>query len=204
MRSLNREENPNTCEHWDVLYQGGHRCGWWNDGLAPFLQNEIALMSVTGRQNFIEIGGGTGLSASIIKSQFPELNCYNVDLSAKAIECGKELYPDINQICHDVHYSFDTSFNYFDILLCQEVIEHLENPPLGIQNMMKLVAEGGLVCFTFPYAEGEQDGFLHLWSFDYSELRDLFFPYTNEIIVCKLVPFSKFPNLWGCIKFYKS
>ena len=201
MRSLNREENPNTCEHWDVLYQGGHRCGWWNDGLAPFLQNEIALMSVTGRQNFIEIGGGTGLSASIIKSQFPELNCYNVDLSAKAIECGKELYPDITHICHDVHNKFDIGMT-FDILLCQEVIEHLENPYLGVQNMMAILDKGGLACFTFPYDE-KGGGPEHLWAFEYSDIRDMFLAFANEITICKFVPQSLHPNLWGCIKFYK-
>lgn len=204
MRSLNRQANLNTTVEWNKLYQTENRPGWWNDGLKRFLVNEIHLQIEFNHYNYIEIGGGLGCAASIIKAEFPLLNCCNVDFSAEAIKRGKELYPEITHICHDVHYPFAQElWGSGDILICQEVIEHLENPPLGIQNIMAILKTGGLACFTFPYAEGEQDGFLHLWSFDYSELRDIFFPFTDEIIVCKLVPLSKYPNLWGCIKFWK-
>lgn len=203
MRTLNRTQNFNTAEYWDSLIE--NRSGWWNDGLRQFLAPEIGMQVALGRYRYIEIGGGCGQAAKLVKDEFPLLQCWNVDFSSEAIKRGNEMYPYITHICHDVHYQFPEGLrNCFDILVCQEVIEHLENPVMGIDNVMDLVAHNGLVCFTFPYSEGEQDGFLHLWSFDYSELRDLFFKFTSEIIVCKFVPPSKYPNLWGCIKFWKT
>ena len=43
-----------------------------------------------------------------------------------------------------------SSFGRFDLITCNDVIEHVDNPELAIKKMSNLVNEGGCICFEVP------------------------------------------------------
>ena len=49
----------------------------------------------------------------------------------------------------------------FDIVICSEVIEHLENPRATFRNLFELLKEGGTLILTMPNQETVRS-YLHL------------------------------------------
>ena len=210
MEKLDRE-NINTKEHWDECYAHNQRGGWlysgWeyngvvvNSNLDKFLFPDILKMTHK-PLTCIEVGGGTGYGLNVLSQTFPNIEMWNLDISGIAIEKGKKEFPHIHHICHDIHLPLSLNIE-FDILICQETIEHLENLYTGVANMMDILVFGGLALFTFPLNEHSAGAYEHLWSFDYSDIRDLYFRYTEEVTLCKFTPIES--NLHGCIKFWKT
>ncbi len=207
MRKLDRAD-INTVEYWNKMYDGYQRGGWWfnmqqpsQNHLKDFLFTDI---QARGQSKFIEIGGGDGYSANQIMSECDGLEAWNLDISSLAIETGKAKYPDVQHRCCNLlqpveHLNLGSSF---DILLAQEVIEHLSDVHLGMKHIMSFLKPGGLACFTFPNNEGNTGSKEHLWSFTYDDLPELFFGHTDEIMVCNFRPFNP-SHLHICVKFTK-
>ena len=212
MEKLNRE-NINTRDYWNQKYSNSERGGWLCSGwiyngvivqsdLDKFLYPQInLLLSKCSNIKCIEIGGGDGYGPNLLSKKFPELEIWNIELSDVAVIRGKEKYPHINHIYHDILTPLNLNF-MFDILICQEVIEHLDNISLGIKNMMDLLKSEGFALFTFPLNEHYFGAIEHVWSLDYNGAAQLFFPYTNAITFCKFTPIGG--NLHGCVYFDKS
>lgn len=205
MRRIDRTD-INTPEHWNALYteseRGGWLCsGWKFDGLVvqsnldKFLYPQMA-----GAKSCIEIGGGTGYGMNILSQAFPSIELWNVDISDVAVEKGKKQFPHIHHIAHDIHNPLNIG-RQFDVLLCQEVIEHLSNPYIGVANMMDILTSDGLACFTAPYNECNEDAIEHLWTYNYNSVPELFFKYTDEVSVFRFTPIGG--NLWFCVSYRK-
>ncbi len=210
MEKLNRPD-LNTKEYWDKLYDGKERKGWWINStplgsVKTFMGREIEAKINESKLKFIEIGGGNGAGASIIKSEFTELDVYNLDISNTAIKQGSKKFSNIKQVCFNLNNNIDTLGlnNKFDIVLCQETIEHLNNMLFGIEQIMKLLKIGGIACFSFPNNEKYTGGAEHLWTFDHNSIPILFYTYTNEVTVCNFRPFGKNPHLHLLTKFVKT
>jgi 2-polyprenyl-3-methyl-5-hydroxy-6-metoxy-1,4-benzoquinol methylase len=53
----------------------------------------------------------------------------------------------------------------FDLILCTEVLEHCEYPHEVIQDMLKVIKEGGKIVITVPDGRKDTwDGHIHFWS----------------------------------------
>lgn len=200
----------NTKKYWDEMYNGKQRGGWWfnmqqplQSHLKDFLSKDIH--EVGPDVKLIEIGGGDGYSANQIRMECDSLETWNLDISSLAIETGKVKYPDIHHVYCDLLQPVEhlNLGSYFDILLAQEVIEHLADVHLGIEHIMSFLKPGGLACFTFPNNEGNAGSEEHLWSFTHDDLPGLFFGYTDEMTVCNFRPFNPH-HLHICVKFIKS
>ena len=209
MEKLNRPD-VNTKEYWDKLYKNGERRGWWHNSTAPgsirtFFKKDILEKIHNGENNFIEVGGGNGAGADIIKEEFKNINVWNLDISATAIETGKKKFPTVNQVCFDLQKNIDilNLNNTFNILLCQETIEHIENLAFSLDQIMKLLKIGGVACFTFPNSEKYTGGFEHIWSFNHDSIPKLFYKYTDEVTVCNFKPFEKNSHIHLLTKFKK-
>jgi ubiquinone/menaquinone biosynthesis C-methylase UbiE len=209
MNELDRAD-INTKGYWNEMYNGKQRGGWWfnmqqpdQSHLKDFLVNDIQGIGCNAK--LIEIGGGDGYSANRIRMECDNIEAWNLDISSLAIEAGKAKYPDVQHICCDLLQPVEhlTLNSYFDILICQEVIEHLADVHTGIKHIISFLKPGGLACFTFPNNEGNAGSEEHLWSFTHNDLPELFFRYTDEIVVCDFRPFN--PNhLHILVKFKKT
>ena len=112
--------------------------------LDPLLDKPLANL------NLIDIGSGGGL---ICKSMY-EFGANVTGLDANK-QNSKASTHHANEHGLNINYINDTVENYassnaqkFDIALCLEVIEHVANPDLFINNVSSLVKPGGLLIYS--------------------------------------------------------
>lgn len=105
------------------------------------LINEIGLDA---NCKILNLGGGAGQCSRVLK--FMGLDVYNVDINLNEKEITDK------NINFDLNKSEDLPFpdNFFDIIYCQEVIEHLESPWNLFRKANKVLKNGGFFLLTTP------------------------------------------------------
>src|SRR3989339_239987 len=94
------------------------------------------------RNKLLNLGGGTGQVSKIYESLGFEV--YNVDIEEKNID-KKHIQFDLNSTDHLPYQD-----NYFDVIVCSEIIEHIENPWKLFRDVKKHLKESGLFVLTTP------------------------------------------------------
>lgn len=55
--------------------------------------------------------------------------------------------------------------NYFDLILCTEVLEHCDDPVNIVQDMLRAIKPNGMIVITVPDGRKDTwDGHIHFWS----------------------------------------
>lgn len=102
-----------------------------------------------GDGSLVDVGCGLGETIRSIVEEFPDAQLTGLDFSPHAIERCRSLMPehrwDVADLSGD---GFDASF---DVVLCSEVLEHLDDPAAAIGNLARLVASDGTVVITVPH-----------------------------------------------------
>lgn len=116
----------------------------WIMGILTRLRKQIA----NSEPVVLDMGCGDGRLTPI----WHELTCgttYGIDLSPEAIKRAAERYPFINYSEQD---ATATSYNdsMFDIIICQEVIEHIEQQERLVSEISRILKPGGYLVLTTP------------------------------------------------------
>ncbi|MBY0379538.1 MAG: bifunctional 2-polyprenyl-6-hydroxyphenol methylase/3-demethylubiquinol 3-O-methyltransferase UbiG, partial [Burkholderiales bacterium] len=132
---------------------------WWNiDGEFKTLHhiNPVRLKFITDHidlsdKKVIDIGCGGGiLTESIAKCGVCSIT--GIDLAPQSIEVAKlHLYEsglDIDYKCVDIEIIADELPQCFDVVFCMEMLEHVNNPSVIIQQCSKLLKPGGYAFFS--------------------------------------------------------
>lgn len=131
---------------------------WWNpDGefktlhhINPvrmkFIQTHVNLAN----KKLIDVGCGGGiLSESLALNQ---AHVTGIDLAPQSIEIAKlhlhESNLDINYECVNLIDKANSHKEEFDIVTCMEMLEHVPNPELIIENCAKLLKPNGIAFFS--------------------------------------------------------
>lgn len=101
--------------------------------------------------SLLDVGCGMGLNIEDLRKKFPQLKLTGADITDPIIELAKQYtgvdslmtYKTINLGLENL----DTSEQY-DLVLCNQVLEHIENDFLAIQNLTKL--SNKYVLITVP------------------------------------------------------
>ena len=72
------------------------------------------------------------------------------DISNYAISRAEKLSPQIPFLRHDIQKPLPSQAGKRDLVICLDVIEHLENPAKAIKNMYELIKPNGLVICSTP------------------------------------------------------
>jgi 2-polyprenyl-3-methyl-5-hydroxy-6-metoxy-1,4-benzoquinol methylase len=84
---------------------------------------------------------------SMSKVTFPgEYRIIGVDISEKQLERNDHL---AEKICADIQH-YDLGKERFDVIICWDVLEHLQQPDLAMSLFEKAVKRGGLVILALP------------------------------------------------------
>lgn len=108
-----------------------------------------ALKSSQGSQRILDIGCGQGHITSVIKKEFPSSEVSAVDYSISAIEYANDKYTEIDFIVADA-YNMPYTNNYFDIVVCNNLWEHVPDPLHLLSNISKIINPNGFLVISTP------------------------------------------------------
>ena len=161
--NLTHGKNPNTSEYWNsefetegrilfteeyANYPSGYR---WDALRFGIVGSRMRL-----RGKFLDIACGLGHFCRYIKARNPELEIWGMDFSPVAINYAKKIAKvagmKINFIVGNAQ-KLPFEDNSFDIVSAQEVIEHLNNPDLFLEEIKRILKLGGKAYITTPWKE---------------------------------------------------
>lgn len=85
----------------------------------------------------LDVGCGEGFTLNKLKENKIGLGIEGVEYLQDAIDLGKKFYPEI-KIKKGNIYALPYSNNQFDMVLCTEVLEHLDDPAKGLKEIIRV------------------------------------------------------------------
>jgi len=120
-------------------------------GVVGLLPEELA--SVRGK--VLDIGCGAGFyTGRILKRNLPRLKVYGIDISRKAIKLARRDYPKI-EFKSASAYDLPFADNFFDAILINCVLEHLQKPDYALQEASRVLKPNGIL-FSITPIEGDR------------------------------------------------
>lgn len=102
-----------------------------------FYDSLIKVITPLHVKNILDAGCGEGFSLHKISEYNIGEKLEGIDYSNEAILIGKKLFPNLSLKQASI-YDLPYKDNTFDLVLCTEVLEHLENPKKGLQEIVRV------------------------------------------------------------------
>jgi len=196
-----KDKNINTVEYWNGfdndafqnadMNRGGNKC--------KFL---TVIDLIEENKNILDIGCLNGNFYNFLKTNdFKMKSFVGVDLSDKLIDRAKKRFPEQEWLVSDC-YRLPFNTDMFDIVTLMEILEHIDNPKLAIEEAKRVCKPGGYIITTTPNEERIKDA-AHVWSFRPYDIFSLLFGVSKNVQV--LLTCSNNRNIVGkAIVDYKS
>ena len=143
-------------EEWDRIWMQFHKGLAKNPGRLYRYQiiNQVIRTAITsGNQSIVDIGCGTGELLSHLAMEFSPQNLLGLDISKVGVLKAKENYPNLNfaliEVCDDGFRSKSLK-SAADIVVCSEVLEHLEEPNEILRFISNSLLSSGVLIVTVP------------------------------------------------------
>ena len=124
----------------------------------------------------LDIGCYDGYMLYILSKLISNVEYYGIDISEKCVSAAIENTKGLKNIIsikqayiENIPYN-DNSFN---IVIISQVIEHLKQPEIALQEALRVVKDGGFLIVSTPIGKNFLDK-LHLHFFDYYKIMELF------------------------------
>ena len=114
-------------------------------------------------KSILDAGCSSSYILKKIGDMFKTNDLTGYDFSTKSIEVAKIHSPEVNFQLFDLVSSKPE--RKFDVVFCTQVLEHILNPNIALQNLCRLVAPNGFLIVTVP--NGRTDNYLghiNFWS----------------------------------------
>lgn len=176
-------------ENYDRI-SGDHLSHFERTGHNPFMPEDLWLEIESSTENLIQkyvdriaskpvriLDVGVGMGRLL--ARFPLLERYGMDISLGYLKYANSKGIDV---CLSKIEDMPYQDNYFDIVVCTDVLEHVLDLNLAIRNILSTLKEGGIFIVRVPYRE-ELSAYLqenypydlaHLRNFDENSLKILF------------------------------
>jgi len=135
-RQKNRQQYFNELAHTSEKYY------------VPYIQQ---FRKLTPGMNILEIGCGDG--GNLVPFARRGCNVLGVDMAESRIRVAQESFKDLGLdgkfIASDI-FKVKELEGHFELIICHDVIEHIYDKKLFIENLSKYVKPGGIVFMSFP------------------------------------------------------
>jgi SAM-dependent methyltransferase len=113
----------------------------------------LELTRATGPVRLLDIGCGQGDFSRELKERHPDLELLGVDLSEVGVEIARAKVP--NGVFHQVDLAKSVTLpdryrRWATHAVCSELLEHIDDPTLVLQNVRTLLAPGARLVVTVP------------------------------------------------------
>ncbi|MDP3955340.1 MAG: class I SAM-dependent methyltransferase, partial [bacterium] len=99
--------------------------------------------------NILDVGCGEGHLLERLQKAKKDNKYYGIDVIPLAINQAKERCPFANIEMGDI-YETKYSNEFFDVVVCTEVLEHIFDFKLALKEMERILKPGGVLIITFP------------------------------------------------------
>lgn len=131
-------------------------------------------------QRVVDIGCGAGDLLAEVRRRRPQAVLAGLDYSGKAVESAALAVPgsDLRQFIINRELPFDS--HQFDLVMCCDVLEHLEHPSDVVAELVRICRPGGLVAIVVP--DGDVDQFFgHYWFWNAQSLEAMLAPWSGVV-----------------------
>lgn len=97
--------------------------------------------------NVLDVGCAYGLMLQNFPDSFKK---FGIDISEHAVAEAKKRLPHATLKVTDAEDKLPLAENSFDIVMCNDVIEHLENPRAALENIKRVLKPGGILYMNTP------------------------------------------------------
>lgn len=112
-----------------------------------FYENLLHVVKPLKPLKVLDVGCGEGFTLKKLEEKRIGKKNEGIDYSVDAIKIGKKIYPELNLSGGDV-YNLNYEDNSFDLVICTEVLEHLEDPTKAIQEIKRVSSK--YIVFSVP------------------------------------------------------
>jgi 2-polyprenyl-3-methyl-5-hydroxy-6-metoxy-1,4-benzoquinol methylase len=105
--------------------------------LGNFFKNLVNLTKAKTVDSILDVGCGEGFTLNRLKENRIGKKLEGIEYLQAAIDLGKKTYPDI-KITKGNIYELPYKDNEFDLVLCTEVLEHLEEPEKALKELVRV------------------------------------------------------------------
>lgn len=170
-----KKENPisalthNTEESMDDFWTDPkNEKHWKNPNLLNFYRLIADLVKSKGfnldGKSILDAGCGTGSLLIYVNEIFKPAENIGFEFSKKAIEIAKIRFPNAKYEYKNLN---DSPQSQFDFVFCTEVLEHIINPQIALQNLLQMLKPGAGLLVSVP--DGRKDtyvGHINFWSLE--------------------------------------
>lgn len=170
-----RPDNLNTMEAWEDSYSTPEKARrwtiWHNNDLVTKMCAALPLHA-----EVLDVACGSGTGPKLIRERRPDIIWHACDFSCNSIKFLREHsgVPWGSLTIGDATKALPFEDNQFQVVLCTELLEHLEEPHNTVKELVRVARE--LVITTVPFRNAVASYF-HVWSFEIDDLIEMFRPY---------------------------
>lgn len=99
-------------------------------------------------RSVLEIGVGEGFLSGYLSSRHAGVEFSGVDINQQDLELLSRKFPHIKRYCTSI-YDLSALPGGYDLIICAEVLEHLDQPERGLEQIVKLAPKR--VILTVPH-----------------------------------------------------
>ncbi len=116
--------------------------------LRLFYKDLLSLVRPISSLSILDVGAGEGFTLKKLDDAGLGRKLEGIDESSHALKAGKKLFPKLTLKKGDI-YKLPYNDNSFDLVICNEVLEHLEHPKRGLKEVMRVTKKYAI--FSVPH-----------------------------------------------------
>ncbi|WP_052128459.1 class I SAM-dependent methyltransferase [Neosynechococcus sphagnicola] len=161
---------------------------WGNPEFNPPLlarYQGLAQLASASATKVLDVGCGDGYLLYRVSQRCPQAKLFGIDgdevgIQLAAAQLQQHQCPASLQQASAYQLPFEAG--EFDLVLSADVIEHLDDPELAVQEMHRILQPGGVLLISTPNRQPDRQWDpLHIREYNPDELTDLLRPYFSRI-----------------------
>ena len=141
-------QKPLTSSYYNQAWQEWDDFIKFNPGARHRRRLVKKILSPLHFESVLDVGCGNGELLSIMASIYPQAKLNGTDLSDFVISKNQKYYPQVDFKTLDIQK--DKLSESYDLVICSEVIEHIEDQKSTFRNLAEMVKSGGHLLLTCP------------------------------------------------------